>query len=113
MSDNEADLTLDLGERNDAAAATSVTIVAVGGEIDSSNCDRLQNLLSERAGAGSEVVEVDLANVTFIDSSGLRALLVGQQAIVSAQGSMRVVNPSDNVRRLFEITGLTERLGTS
>jgi anti-sigma B factor antagonist len=106
MSENEADLTLDLGDRDDGTVLVTVT-----GEIDSSNCDRLQSLLSERAGPGA--VDVDLGGVTFIDSSGLRALLVGQQAVMSAAGSLRVVNPSDNVRRLFEITGLTERLGTN
>jgi anti-anti-sigma factor len=108
MSEHEADLTLELGDREDGG-----TVVTVVGEIDSSNCDRLQDLLHERAGSGRPgAVDIDLGGVTFIDSSGLRALLVGQQAINAADGSMRVTNASDNVRRLFEITGLTDRLGT-
>ena len=105
MSENEADLTLDLADRDDGGV-----VITVVGEIDSSNCDRLQDLLREQA-TGAAAVDVDLAGVTFIDSSGLRALLVGQQAISGADGSLRVTNPSDNVRRLFEITGLTDRLG--
>ena len=108
MSNNEADLTIDVDERD---AGMTVTVV---GEIDSSNCDRLQALLSDRASSGHPgTVHVELSGVSFIDSSGLRALLVGQQAIMAASGAMHVTNASDNVRRLFEITGLTERLGTA
>lgn len=107
MSENEAQLTLDLADRDDGGV-----VITVAGEIDSSNCDRLQELLREQGAAGGAVaVDVDLSGVTFIDSSGLRALLVGQQAINATNGSLRVSNPSDNVRRLFEITGLTDRLG--
>ena len=106
MSANEADLTLDLADRDDGGV-----VITVAGEIDSSNCDRLQELLREQGAGGVPVaVDVDLAGVTFIDSSGLRALLVGQQAINAVDGSLRVMNPSDNVRRLFEITGLNDRL---
>jgi anti-anti-sigma factor len=86
--------------------ATTVTVV---GEIDAANCDQLQAALAAAPISAPEVpVHVDLGGITFIDSSGLRALISGQAAITDAGGSMRVTALSDNVRRLFEITGLAE-----
>ena len=54
---------------------------------------------------------LDLGEVSFIDSSGLRALLIGRDAVVSAGGEFELVNPSTVVRRLLQITGLEEKFG--
>jgi anti-anti-sigma factor len=105
MNNNDLDL------RVNESDVPGVVVVTATGEIDSSNCLALQDLLSSLAGqAASKEVQVDLAGVTFIDSSGLRALIVGQRAITEVGGAMRVSAASDSVRRLFEITGLVERL---
>lgn len=106
MNDNESALSLQ--RTNDAGRV----VVTAAGEIDSSNCASLEDLLRAVAdeGASSEVV-VDLGEVSFIDSSGLRALIVGQRAIVKADGSLAISAASSSVRRLFEITGLAGQLG--
>jgi anti-sigma B factor antagonist len=104
MNDNDLDLTV-----NDSEIPGAV-IVAATGEIDSSNCLALQDLLTSLAGKATKDVQVDLAGVSFIDSSGLRALIVGQRTITESGGALRVSAASDSVRRLFEITGLVERL---
>lgn len=101
----------------DAAELTLTTtrgadavVVAAAGEIDSSNGGRLQDLIGELGDEGRfPDVHVDLAQVSFIDSSGLRALLLSQSAVTAGGGTLRVVEMSDSVRRLLEITGLTER----
>lgn len=102
MTASETDLSI----RTDVGA--DAVRVGVVGEIDSSNCEQLQAVLAEQASAGT--VHVDLSEVTFIDSSGLRALLLGHRLIGEAGGTMRITAASENVRRLFEITGLTDRL---
>ena len=105
MNDNE----LDLSVRNSDGPGV-VTVTAVG-EIDSSNCMALQDLLTSLVDDdAARQVHVDLAGVTFIDSSGLRALIVGERATSEAGGTLRVSAASDAVRRLFEITGLVDRL---
>ena len=99
---------LDLSVRNSEGPGV-VTVVAVG-EIDSSNCTALQDLLTSLAeNQTTRQVQVDLAGVTFIDSSGLRALIVGERATSEAGGALRVSAASDAVRRLLEITGLVDR----
>ena len=105
-NETEGDLTIHTTDGDGAV------VVTVAGEIDSSNCGVLQDLLTDMArDRSSGGVDVDLAAVTFIDSSGLRALIVGQRAMAEAGGSLRVTAASESVRRLFEITGLVERLG--
>ena len=56
------------------------------------------------------MVEFDLAGVTFIDSAGLRGLLVCKQSITELGADMRVVAATEQAIRLFEITGTAEHL---
>ena len=106
MNDNESALSLHRSNDGDRV------VLNAAGEIDSSNCGSLEALLgsiaSERA---TPAVDIDLGEVTFIDSSGLRALIVGQRAIAKAGGTLRITSASSSVRRLFEITGLAGQLG--
>ena len=77
------------------------------GEIDIHTCGRLEKALTE--GAGDLVL--DLGEVSFIDSSGLRALLIGRDAVSNKGSQFELVNPSAVVRRLLQITGLEEKFG--
>ena len=49
---------------------------------------------------------IDLRNVGFMDSSGLRALLVERRRREEAGGSMVLSNPTPLVIRLLEVTGV-------
>jgi anti-anti-sigma factor len=106
MSDHHEALTVVSG-RNAGSLTMTVT-----GEVDSANCTQVQDELERLAADGRETsCAVDLAGVSFMDSSGLRALLLGQRAMTDAGKTMMIVGVSDNVHRLFEITGLLERFG--
>ena len=50
---------------------------------------------------------VDLAGVSFIDSSGLRVLVQDHQTRTEAGESLRLRAPSAAVQRLLEISGLS------
>ena len=81
--------------------------VTVAGELDAASAGELEAALSEPATAGT-VVELDLGQVTFIDSSGLRALLVVQQAVSDGGGSLMLGATTPAVDRLLQLTGLSE-----
>ncbi len=55
---------------------------------------------------GYHNVIVDLAQVNFIDSSGLSALLVGNRLCQKAGGCLILTNLTDNVHRLIKISQL-------
>lgn len=100
---------VEMSTRDDGSA-----IAKVNGEIDAATADQLQNDLLEAISATSSSaassVAVDLASVNFMDSSGLRAMIIAMNAAEEAGVSLRIVATTPAVDRLLEITGLTERL---
>ena len=101
----------------DQQAGLSVTVeqgeggpvVTVKGEIDLETSPELSAVLSTIEPQGGDV-DVDLSGVTYIDSTGLRALLTARDAAREAGGSLRVSATSSIVGRLIEITGCSELL---
>jgi anti-sigma B factor antagonist len=81
-------------------------VVAVG-EIDAASSGELEHAL-ETARTESTVV-LDLEQVSFIDSSGLRVVTRFARD-AAAEGSFEIVGASEAVRRILEITGLSRLL---
>jgi anti-anti-sigma factor len=81
------------------------TVVAVSGEIDAATCDELASALTAatRADGG---LEIDVSGVSFIDSSGLRTLVLAQQHL--GDRKLVVRGPDATFKRLLGITGLDE-----
>jgi anti-sigma B factor antagonist len=82
--------------------------VTAAGEVDIHTCAELESAIVMLAGAGVRTVTLDLASVAFIDSSGLRALVIGHKALEERGGTLVVSNPSPTAARLLEVTGLDE-----
>jgi anti-anti-sigma factor len=78
----------------------------VRGEIDAHTCTMLDEVLDD----GAAVTRVDLSDVTFMDSSGLRILVRHHQQRQRVAGRLEIVRPSRPVQRLFEISGLSGQL---
>ncbi len=53
-------------------------------------------------------LDIDLANVDYISSAGLRVLVAAQKKITAAAGNMRLLSPNDEVFEVFEMTGLSD-----
>jgi anti-sigma B factor antagonist len=82
--------------------STGVPTVCVSGELDSSNAASLEAAVAPLAAEHTELV-FDLSALRFMDSAGI-AVLVGVAAKVDA---VRLREPSQAVRRVVELTGLT------
>lgn len=104
MSAAELDLETDVG-------AHAVTVV-VTGELDLSTNERLHQhlgwLLSDGA---TRAVELDLAGVSFMDSTSLATLVTAHRLATENDRTLRVVDASDAVRRLLETTGISALVG--
>lgn len=82
-----------------------VTIVAVDGEIDISSSDRLEAELE--ALVSHEDLVIDLCRCEFIDSTGLRALVLCERRLRESGGRIAVAaKPGGAVARLIELTGV-------
>jgi anti-anti-sigma factor len=66
----------------------------------------LHQELLELVQAGVEQVQIDLSAVEMIDSSGLGVIISTQNSLQNRSGSLRVVNASDNILKLFRIMRL-------
>ncbi|WP_433793074.1 STAS domain-containing protein [Actinoplanes sp. CA-252034] len=88
--------------------------VTVSGEIDFSNAGEVElGIRDALAECSPSSIVVDVRDATFIDSTGLGALIEGYRAAVAAGIDFRVVNPSDTFRRVLMVTGLSEVFGLS
>ena len=87
-------------------------VVRLVGEVDLA-AERLWWLALDDARALSRTVEVDLSHVTFIDSSGLRLLLAALRKAEAESEDLTLVSASDAVRRLVELSGLSDLLVAS
>lgn len=84
------------------------TLVVVGGELDSDSAPVLRKALIELDGT---VVCFDLAELSFIDSSGLSLLLDRRRHLESLGGRMRISRASRAVERILDLTGTAELFG--
>lgn len=80
-------------------------IVRAAGEIDVATAPQVEVKLLDLIDAGSAVV-LDLHGVTFIDSSGLRALVTARQRAEEKSVSFSLAGRSQAVERLLQVTGL-------
>ena len=80
-------------------------IAAVTGEIDISTVAQLRERLFELADNGGTLI-VDLNRVTFIDSSGLGALVGAARRAAAHGGSLHAVCARPPTRRLLWLTGV-------
>ena len=66
------------------------------------NSDRVEREI--RAGLnGHTTIEIDLSRTTFMDCTGLGALIALRNLTRARKGGVRLVNPTPAVQRLFEV----------
>lgn len=80
-------------------------VVTLAGELDVTTVPALRDLLAE-AVLVNPVVDVDVARLTFLDSTILSVLVAAHQVAVNAGGTLTLLNPTGHVRRILTITGI-------
>lgn len=86
---------------------TDLTI-AIEGRLDTMTAPQLE---AEVKGSidGIANLTLDFAKLEYVSSAGLRVILAAQK-IMNAQGDMKILNVSDDVMEVFEITGFADIL---
>lgn len=84
-------------------------LVTVSGEIDLASAPALERSLMQEP---DRSVIADLSDVGFIDSTGLRSLLVAQETIQSEGGRLMLVFGEGPVERILDLTRLHDRFET-
>jgi anti-anti-sigma factor len=97
--------------RIDTARAGSGTTMKLAGELDSASCSELAERfeLLARAGDTGEVV-LDLADVAFVDSAGMRAIIVIERIARERSIALAIRPPAGPVIDLLQMTGVGDRV---
>ncbi|MFI1994619.1 STAS domain-containing protein [Actinoplanes sp. NPDC020271] len=102
---------MDNSIRTTLADDGTVTVTVIG-EIDYSNADEVAEGIRDAITDWSPpTVLVDLRDASFIDSTGLGALIDGYRTATESDIRYLVVNPSPTFRRVLTVTGLNEFFG--
>jgi anti-sigma B factor antagonist len=80
-------------------------VLGVSGDLDTAAADELRNAAVDAAADDPAGLVIDLPRVSFIDSSGLAALIAINNDM-QAPRELTLLAPSRSVRRIFELTGL-------
>jgi anti-sigma B factor antagonist len=84
----------------------AITTIRLSGELDISAADGLLERLDAELARGSAEIVMDLSELTFIDSTGLRTLLQARDKCEWRDVGLSIVHDGGHVARVFELTGL-------
>lgn len=85
--------------------------VQVVGEVDVSNAPELRQELDEALATGAGRIEVDVAQLSYIDSTGIGVLVGAAHRAQEADCQLVVTHPQRNVARVLGLLGVGEQLG--
>jgi len=107
MSERNADAIDPAGLRYDVRAEEDAAVVVLDGDIDLANTSDIEHGVERilEANAVSRLV-LDLADVDFMDSTGLRMLWEIRQKAQDVSAKLVLRTPSDPVLRLLRLTGM-------
>lgn len=88
-------------------------VIAIGGEIDISNADRLRDAIDMALEQPTELVSLDFANVSYIDSTGIGVLVGAAHHAVEHEKRFEVVKAQPNVQRVAQLLGVDREIGIS
>jgi len=94
----------------EVSEAGSLRLFRLAGEFDMAAVDRFERSLSADGTSRSPKVVLDMRELTFIDSSGLRAVVMADQRRRADGGRLIVVRGPARVNEVFEVTGVARHL---
>lgn len=86
----------------------NVLTLAPAGRLDTLTAPELEQTIKENLD-GVTSLTMDLADLEYVSSAGLRVLLSAQKAM-NAQGTMKVCHVNETIMEIFEVTGFSDIL---
>lgn len=96
-------MSLDIKKIND-----SDTEIALAGRLDTNTAPQLENTLESLLNNGKSLT-LDLENLEYVSSAGLRVILKAQKA-KNGNGGLKLVHVNESVKEIFDITGFSDFL---
>lgn len=90
------------------AARDDVVVLPLKGRVDAVTSPRISAQVREHIAAGARYMLIDLGEVSFLSSSGLRALLLIRKELMTEGGELRLCALQPQVNEVFVLTGFTQ-----
>ena len=87
-----------------------VGVVSPNGRLTMASARQMREILTDLVASGTTRIVVDMNGTTFLDSSGLGALIAGLKSARQAGGDLRIARPTPAVVTVFELTNLDKVL---
>ncbi len=84
----------------------SVKVIQVDGILDATKSQEFRDKITTELESGAKTVLVDFKDVTFMDSSGLGALVLAFKALRAVNTRLVICSINEQIRILFELTGM-------
>jgi anti-sigma B factor antagonist len=84
--------------------------LALHGDLDMATAPLLEDRVRDLLDHGAIFVVVDVSDVNFVDSAGLRSLIHVDQLAAQHDAVVRLVGLTPAMRRILELSGLIDRL---
>ena len=94
----------------ETAVQGDVVRVAPTGELDLASVPVFDEAMEKAEAGAPATLVIDLSGLDFLDSSGLRAIVLADERARQRGGRLAIVPGPETVRRVFEITQLDQRL---
>ncbi len=88
--------------------ATFVKVIQPTGVLDVTNCSKLRQEIVEVANTGISNVLLDCQNLTFMDSSGLAALVLAAQKVREVNSQLSICSIDRQIKMLFELSSMDD-----
>jgi anti-anti-sigma factor len=85
-------------------------LMTIAGGLDAATAPPLDDAFDEVLAAGGRLVTLDLTDVSFLDSTGLRSIVRASNLLAEHDGRLVVTGLSGAAQRVLEISGLLEHL---
>jgi anti-anti-sigma factor len=85
----------------------STVVVHAAGPVDSNTAPQLQEPLLRAAGDSAGAVELDLAQVSYMSSAGLRVLMLAAKALQKRGERLRLANVPPHTYNVLNLAGFT------
>jgi anti-anti-sigma factor len=85
-----------------------ITLLKLIGVLDVQGVDRIETKFAGYSSGDNSRVLVDLSQVEFLTSIGIRLLVTTAKSVASRGGKLVLLNPTENVKGVLEMTGIMD-----
>jgi anti-sigma B factor antagonist len=90
-----------------------VVILSLSGKLDATTAKTFEDKILAAINSGAQRLAVDLSQLDYVSSSGLRVFLLAAKQLQGTQGKIVLCALKDHVRQVFDLAGFSSLLSIS